>query len=263
MDAVVKGMAGRKKLLITGAAGKAGRTIWTHLRDHYDFRLVLRSTVPDDLYEEDEVVRGDVSDYDAMVKAAAGVDVIVHLAIRRWGGMSPEEVAAATLEVDMPGVYNMYEAARINAVPTVIFASTNHVTGMYEKEEIYTRPDMPVRPDSIYGTGKAFGEALGRFYSDWYGIRVLCLRIANFNGKDAPGRYYEPGLSRWLSRRDLADMVWRCIEREEVKFGIFYGVSGGSEKKWDLSNARELLGYEPQDEGSSQAFRAKYRQERR
>jgi hypothetical protein len=35
-----------------------------------------------------------------------------------------------------------------------------------------------------------------------------------------------------------------------VRFGIFYGVSGGSEKKWDLSTARDLLGYEPQDDGS-------------
>ncbi len=254
-------MAKPKKLLITGAAGKIGRTVWTHLRDSYDFRLVLRSTVPDDLYEEDEVVMGDVSDYDAMVAAAAGVDVIVHLAIRRWGGMAQEDVARATLEVDMPGVYNLYEAARINTVPTVVFASTNHVTGMYEKEGIRTHPDMPVRPDSIYGAGKAFGEALGRFYSDRHGIRVLCLRIASFNGKDDPGRYYEPGLARWYSPRDLADMVRRCIEMEAVKFGIFYGVSGGSEEKWDLSNAKELLGYEPKDEGSSPEFRAKYEKE--
>ena len=42
-----------------------------------------------------------------------------------------------------------------------------------------------------------------------------------------------------------------------MKFGIFYGVSGGSEEKWDLSNARELLEYEPLDDGSSPEFREK------
>ena len=108
----------------------------------------------------------------------------------------------------------------------------------------------PVRPDGVYGAGKAFGEALGRFYAERHGIRVICLRVANFNGEDGPGRQYAPGYSRWLSPRDLAQLVWRSIEADHVEFGIFYGVSGGSEKKWDLSNAREMLGYVPKDDGT-------------
>ena len=93
---------------------------------------------------------------------------------------------------------------------------------------------------------------------DNYGLRVFCLRIANFNGREEPGRYYEPGYSRWLSPRDLAQLTWRCIEAEDLNWGIFYGVSRGAEKKWDLSNARELLGYEPEDDGSALAFRQMY-----
>ena len=249
-------MAERKKVLITGAAGKIGRTIWTHLRGQYDFRLLLRSTVPDDLHEEDEVVMADVSDFEAMVKASEGVDATVHLAIRRWRGMDPQALVDTTFDVDMRGTYNVYEAARINGVPTVVFASTNHVTGMYEKEGIRSHPDMPVRPDGLYGAGKAFGEALGRYYSDRHGLRVLCLRVARFTGGD-PGMDFEPGYSRWHSPRDLAQMVKACLDREEVKFGIFYGVSGGSDRKWDLSNAKELLGYQPMDDGSLPEYREK------
>jgi uronate dehydrogenase len=168
--------------------------------------------------------------------------------------------ARLTFDVDMKGTFNLFEAARINGISTFVYASTNHVTGMNEKEGIVSHPNEPIRPDSIYGAGKAFGEALGRLYADVHGMRVFCLRIANFNGLDEPGRYYEPGYARWLSPRDLAQLTWRCIEAERLNWGIFYGVSQGAEKKWDLSNAQELLGYDPVDDGSALIYREKYRQ---
>ena len=52
--------------------------------------------------------------------------------------------------------------------------------------------------------------------------------------------------------------MWRCIEAERLHWGIFYGVSGGGEKKWDLANARDLLGYAPEDDGSLERWRALY-----
>jgi uronate dehydrogenase len=254
-------VAERKKLFVTGAAGRVGTALRVHLRERYDFRLLFHSTIPDDIPPEDEVVVSDVTDFPAMMEATEGVDVIVHLALASWsGGTMRLEASRArgALDVDMKGAYHLFEAARINGVPTVVFASTNHVTGINEREGICSHPDRPVRPDSIYGAGKAFGEALGRCYVDNYGLRVFCLRIANFNGRDEPGRIYEPGYSRWLSPRDLAQLTWRCIEAEDLNWGIFYGVSRGAEKKWDRSNARELLGYEPEDDGSALAFRQMY-----
>jgi len=254
-------MAERKKLFITGAAGKIGSALRKHLQDRYDFRLLFHSTVPEDLNRKDEVVVSDISNFEAMVEATQGVDAVAHLAIfRRWRGMPRAQLAQLTFDVDMKGTYNIYEAARINQVPTVVYASTNHVTGMNEKAGIHSQPHEPVRPDSIYGAGKAFGEALGRFYVDQYGLRVFCLRIANFNGLDDPGRYYEPGQSRWFSPRDIAQMTWRCIEAEGLNWGIFYGVSRGGEEKWDISNAEELLGYQPEDDGGLSEYREKHTQ---
>ena len=70
-------------------------------------------------------------------------------------------------------------------VKRVVFASTNHVTGLYEEEGMYTTPEMPVRPDSLYGASKAFGESLGRYYVDRYGLEVVCLRIGSFQPDSA------------------------------------------------------------------------------
>jgi len=250
-------MGRRRKLFITGAAGTVGTALRKHLRNQYKFRLLFHSTIPEEVEQDDEVVVSDIVSFPAMLEATEGVDAVVHLAVSTLAvSRSPSwvpwsELARMTLDVDMRGTYYLFEAARINGVPTMVYASTNHVTGMNEREGIRTHPDMPVRPDSMYGVGKAFGEALGRYYADCHGLRVFCLRIANFNGRDEPGRYYEPGQSRWLSPRDLAQLVWRCIEVEDLNWGIFYGVSRGGEEKWDLSNAEALLGYHPQDNGSA------------
>jgi nucleoside-diphosphate-sugar epimerase len=248
----------RKKLLITGAGGLVGTALRRHLRGRYDFRLLSIEPVAD-AGPGDETIVADVTDFEAMLEAGEGVDAIVHLALGRVERpFTRSRRARSTIDVDIRGLYTLYETARINRVSTVVFASSNHATGLYEQDGLVSTPDAPVRPDSIYGAGKAFGEALGRLYADRHGVRVFCIRIANFNGKDEPGRYYEPGGSRWLSPRDLSQIVWRCIEAERLRWGIFYGVSGGGEKKFDLTNARQLLGYQPEDDGSLEQWRARY-----
>lgn len=237
---------GRKKVLITGAAGRIGSTLWAGLKDRYDLRLMFhRKVLPTE--DGEEVVIGSVSDLDKMEEAVDGVDAVVHMAgfpSSRWPF---EEV----LDANIRGTYCVYEACRRKGVNRVVFASTNHVTGNYEKDGIYTTPDMPVRPDSHYGVSKACGEAMGRYYSDRFGISVICLRIGTFQSPEVLKGRLEEGLTRilssWLSHRDTVQLVWRGIEAEQVKFGIYYGISNNTRAYWDTQNAREELGYAPED----------------
>ena len=246
-------MAKRKKLFITGAAGLVGSALRRYLRERYDFRLLFHSKIPE-VEPGDEVVVSDLSNFENMVEACDGVDAIAHLGIAVPGRGAPRTLYnQMIMETNIKGTYNIFEAARINKVSKVIFASTNHVTGFYERENIYTTPYMPVRPDSMYGISKAFGEAMGRHYHDEYGMSVYCIRIANFPNTDEVNTDYEPGLNRWLSARDMSELTACCIEAPHPQFGIFYGVSKGGEKKWDISNAKELVGWEPQDNGIKSA----------
>jgi hypothetical protein len=105
-----------------------------------------------------------------------------------------------------------------------------------------------VRPDSFYGASKAYGEALGRYYHDRHGLAVICLRIGSATPKPANRR----ALGTWISPRDMTQLVWRSIEAA-VPFGIFYGISGNTRRQWDITNARELLGYAPEDDGETYA----------
>ncbi|MSR83859.1 MAG: NAD(P)-dependent oxidoreductase [Candidatus Latescibacteria bacterium] len=231
-----------KKVLITGAAGSIGTEMRARLKERYTLRLLDRLPVPE---PEGEALVCDLGDLAGLEVACAGMDAVVHLAGNPNGGGSWESL----LEDNIRGTYHLFEAARRQGVKRIIFASTNHVTGYYEYEHIYTTPEMLARPDSLYGVSKAFGEDLGRFYVDEHGMGVICLRIGSFQPEEAVGkRGGDRILSTWLSPRDCAQLVWRSIEAEGVKFGIFYGISGNKRAYWDTENARRLLGYAPEDD---------------
>jgi len=117
------------------------------------------------------------------------------------------------------GTRNVYEAARQFGVTRVVFTSSNHVTGAYEgiPPTLHTRPDPkpitvhdPVSPDSYYGTGKVFGEALARQYYELHGIESVCLRIGTVLPDDDPSK--DPRHRKtWLSHRDLLQLVERSL----------------------------------------------------
>ena len=169
---------------------------------------------------------------------------------------SPTSPWEVVLEHNIIGTRNVYEAARAQGVPRVVFAGSHQSTLGYEHEEPYAgviaggarpsditliRPDMPFRPSGFYGASKAVGEILGRVYADHYGLSVLCIRIVQVNRENRPHG------ARWFSHDDVEQMVRRCIETEDITFGVYYGVSGNSGAVWDLSNAERELGYRPTD----------------
>ena len=238
-------MTSRNKLvLITGAAGMIGKQLQGYLRERYRLRLMYHNTVLPSV-GDDEVITGNVTDLPTVEKAVEGVDAIVHLA----GDPKVDATFESTLENNIRGTYNVYEAARRHGNPRVIFASTNHVAGWYEVLKQYVTPDMAVRPDGYYGASKAYGEALGRWYNDAFGLPVICLRIGSYLDRPQNVR----NLSTWLSPRDMAQVTWRSIEKTDVTWGIFYTISGNTRRYWDISDTQRVLGYEPEDNAEEYA----------
>ena len=153
--------------------------------------------------------------------------------------------------------------ARLNGVKKYIYASSNHVTGMYESDKPYadiisgdyskigTYPritsDMPIRPDGYYGVGKAFGESLGRYYSENHDMSLICLRIGTVNQENKPLNIRQ--FATLLTHSDLIHLTECCISAlEDVRFAIYYGVSKNKWRIWDISNAVEEIGYHPKDD---------------
>ena len=239
----------RKKVLITGAAGRIGQVLRDGLRDRYDLRLLYNRTVLP-AQEGEEVFVADITDLAKMEEVVDGCDAVIHMA----GNPKVDASFDDCQRQNSLGTYCIYEACVRSKCPRAVFASTNHVTGMYEKDGTYTRPDMPVRPDSFYGASKAHGEALGRYYSDNFELAVICLRIGSFQPDEAViNRKSDRILSTWLSHRDTVQLCWRSIEAEHVVFGIYYGISGNTRAYWDIQNAVSELGYAPEDDAERHA----------
>ena len=74
------------------------------------------------------------------------------------------------------------------------------------------------------------------------------MRIGSFQPESAVAeRGSDRILSTWLSHRDCVQLVWRSIEAD-VRFGIYYGISGNTRGYWDIQSARQELGYDPEDD---------------
>jgi NAD+ dependent glucose-6-phosphate dehydrogenase len=232
-------MAGQKRVLITGAAGRIGSSLARGLKDRYSLRLHYNRTIPESPPVSDIVI-ADVSQYDQIRPAMDGIDTVIHMA----ADPSPTASWESVRDRNIAGTYNVYEAAREAGVRRVIFASTNHVMGMYDRDQAWPiYANQPARPDSLYGVSKAFGETLGRFYVDQYGLSVICLRIGWFLEKPRD----EIGMWMWLSQRDCTQVVWRAIETER-QYGVYYAISRNSRRRWDITNTIHDLGYRPEDD---------------
>jgi uronate dehydrogenase len=226
-------MSGR--VLITGAAGSIGRTLRSGLRGRYPLRLL--DAAPQEAAEPgEELVTLDLNDRPATEAAMEDVGMVIHLA-----AIAHEASFDDILGGNITTTYSVFESARRAGVRRVVFASSNHVTGFYPRNEP-VGPGDPVRPDGFYGVSKAFGEALGRLYAEKYGLQVVCLRIGTFADRPTTPRQ----LSTWLSPRDCIQLVRCCLDAPDVGFVVVYGVSANT-RSWWRNDAAASLGYRPQD----------------
>ncbi len=233
----------RERILITGPGGRVGPHILPLLRTRFALRLLDAKPLSAD--SDDEVVQADIRDLESLRNACFGAKAVVHLA----AVSDEDDFPTRLLPMNLLGAYNAFEAARESGVRKIIFASTCQTVLNYG-EGVWVTTDMPVRPSTVYGCTKVFGEALGRHYSDRHGISVICLRIAWFQGYDSELLRTRPDmLCHWCSPGDLAQLIVRSISAD-IPFGIFFGVSNNTGRFWDTSNARNAIGYEPADNGS-------------
>lgn len=229
----------KRKVLITGATGGMGSMLRKRLADDYD--VVPHGRNPDKA-DGDDFQIADLANYDEAEALMEGVDTVVHMA----GSASPESSWDAVLSANIIGMRNTLEAARAKGVRRFVFASSNHAMGMYDRDEQWpVYPHMLPRPDSLYGVSKVFGETIGSFYHDEYGIDFIALRIG-WNGEHPDAADVDVLRAMWLSDDDAVQAITCAIEAD-VSFGLYYVVSDNPNRRWDLTNTMLELGYRPKD----------------
>jgi nucleoside-diphosphate-sugar epimerase len=236
-------VADRSKVLLTGAAGRIGSFLTRHLANQYDF--VLTDVRPPADVCGFPFVAADISDLAAMQALCRNIDTVVHLAA------DPSTAAAweSLLPRNVVGVQNIFQAAHEANCRRVIFASSVNAVAGYPRE-VQVHTSMPVRPLNLYGASKAWGEAVACFYADQRGLSSICLRFGWVIARDSQHlRPDHPMLDIALTYEDLSQLVVASIEApNDLRFGVFHGISNNRWKRLDISDARAILGYAPEDD---------------
>ena len=263
--------SGRRRVLVTGATGYIASQLLPVFRKRYDLVLLdVRTTdaagQPVPGAQIADFLAEDVSD---LARHFDGVDSVVHLGYWRPPGKSVTGADKSYLEerpnVDM--AERVYRLALDHGVRRVVVASSNHAADWWERLMHARRvngigpEDLP-RTDNYYGWAKIAYEALGWMYAcGAFGrkLEMVQVRIGaprEINGAEFDGRaaQYKRDLGAYISPRDLQQLFVRSIETPSIEdkwgvpFQIFYGVSGNTRAFWSITNAREVIGYAPEDD---------------
>lgn len=238
----------RRKVLVTGAAGRIGSYFAEHSHQKYDLRLMVRGDEEDieKIKAFGEVVEAELSELDKLKTFCEGIDTVVHMA----GAPSPEAMWQQLLDTNIIGTYNIFVAAKAAGCRRVIHASSIHAVSGYPAD-VQVKTSEPVNPGDLYGVSKCFGEALGRYMAEKEELSVITLRIGAFQPVEAARDPKGIGmLDAFVSHRDLNQLLERCIDVENLQFAIFHGLSDNRFKRLDISDARELVGYAPVDDAT-------------
>jgi CDP-glucose 4,6-dehydratase len=131
------------------------------------------------LRDEVELAEGDLRDAEAVAAAVGGCDSVFHLAAQTIVGVARES-PVETLEVNVCGAWNVFEACREHGVERVVFASSDKAYGA--SPELPYREDFPLRAAYPYDASKAAADIIARSYANAYGVPLAVTRFANIYG---------------------------------------------------------------------------------
>ena len=228
------------KVLLTGPSGRLGPHLVGPFRDNYD--LATFDLQPS---EQPNSFVGDLSAIEPLRAAMRGRDVVVHLAATSDEAPFVEKLVGP----NVIGVYNVLEAAHLEKVRRVVFASSIQAVGAGWRDNAQPIDVVSLpRPSTLYGATKIMGETMGRYYHDRHGLEFISLRIGAF--KPYHSRHLNKDWCRelWLSPRDAIGIFRAAVEKEGIGYGIANATSRTSVERLALQPARDLLGWEPQDD---------------
>ena len=200
------------RVLVTGAAGTLGQVLLPRLvsAGHEPIALDVRHGEG-----EAEWVIADLRDRDEVVRATAGVEVVIHGAALH-GIHLEDHTPHEFQQLNVTGTFNVWQAAVEHGVRAVVFSSTMGVYGETrrpagEDDVVFIHEDLPLQPGDVYGWSKVVGEELARYHLRAHGIPSVALRYGMF----VPEPFFRYGirlLYGGVHEEDVADGVMASME---------------------------------------------------
>jgi len=266
----------KRRVVITGASGYITQRMLDELNARWDLVLLDVRTTTSEGQEVPGIILCDLTDpgRDAYRAHFKGAEAVIHcgfvsaegLDATTWQANGDPKFRAELANVAM--AYNVYKVAHEEGVRRVVVASSNHAADYYERliwddKLDGVTPDMAPYTDNWYGWAKVAYEQMGFVFAsgqvDGRRLEVVQWRIGGPRDDDIdrvpPGdvKVMHRALGAYLSRRDQVQQAVKMIETEDIRdqwgnpFLIVYGVSGNTHNFWSIANAREKIGYQPED----------------
>jgi nucleoside-diphosphate-sugar epimerase len=235
-----------QKVLVVGGSGDVATLILPYLSEKFAIRVFdLRPPHFDNV----EYFQGDVTDLDALRKAAEGCDLLAYLAMygKAIPGWNRIETAGGHFDVSVKGVYLALGAAQEAGIKHAVYASSMSV---YDPLHGRYFPHEFIVPDAtgIYGLAKRMGEEVCQAAVAERGMTVTALRLCRPMDNDeweenATKSGENPFL--WTRGDDVARAFIHALERPLGGFDAFTICGDWRQKVMNLSRARDILGWEP------------------
>jgi len=221
-------MSLKKKILITGAAGRIGRLLSKSLKNRYTIRAVDIIPVEGDF----EFIQTDIIDFESTKKIIEGVDTIIHLAAI----LPPKSEVdkKKTMQVNVEGTKNLLKAIKRKGknIP-FIFTSSVAIYDITENNSYPITVNHKLGITDIYSESKIISEDLIRNSKVPYTI----LRVS---GVYAPDKIELPETLQFQKDQkvefvyidDVVTALRTSIDTEKARNKIF-NIAGG--KFWRMT----------------------------
>jgi GlcNAc-P-P-Und epimerase len=195
-------------ILITGGSGFVGTRLVGELLQA-GHQVAIFDTAPSAAHPELSI-RGDLRDAEALSRAAAGRDAIIHLAAEHRDDVRPVSLYQ---DVNVGGAVNVTAAARLAGCRRIIFTSS---VAVYPLNYPAPTEDTQPRPFNPYGESKLKAEEIFRRWAqDTPGASLAIVRLCVVFGEGNRGNVYNL-LSQIHRRRFL--MVGRGQNRKSMAY---------------------------------------------
>jgi nucleoside-diphosphate-sugar epimerase len=247
------------KVLLVGGAGFVGTFVTPYLQQHHSLRVLDLRPPQHDV----EYIQGSITSPDDLRRALNGVDTFINMVMKSpQGGSSNDQTLTQIIEnyeVNTLGLHLLLWTAQDMGIKHGVHTSTMSVH--YRERTWYPSEDLvPLDTPSVYGLTKSLGERICEYFTRWFDMNLLALRITGPRTRDqflAERRSASGGHHLyWTDEQDLARAYLAALEAVKVGHGRFDAVfiaGDEAEEEHNLSKAKRILGWEPHSQKYLQA----------
>ena len=204
-----------KKVLVTGGTGLIGSHLVELLLERgANVRTVVHFRIPPVKLENVEIVSGDLTKWNACVKAVKDAEYVFHLAAFVGGVGRNVAHPAGMFTPNMLMNTQILDAARLENVDRYLYTSSACIypgnLEYFVEDKGWDGP--PARSNASYGWVKRMGEFQAQAYSEEYGMKTAIVRPTNAYGPrdnfDLETSHVIPALIRKAVERQDPFVIW-------------------------------------------------------